>query len=491
MLCKPFTLALLGLVAANQAIAQSWDFGLVDKLSKSLQNSITPKALYRHLSAFQAAADAGGGTRVFGSPGNQQSLDYVTNLLKQTGQYDVKLEPFEHLDSRPGPTNNTLALLDDNTKFDLKFHFYSPAADVEGDLVILPDTFVEKDGKKLASTGCNLDGFSGTDVKGKIVLIRREVDREFPCPMQNKTLNAAQAGAAGVILYPTPSGSTRPSLYEKIPSAGLYQADVDPLLKKITASTVPVKARLHVDTVNKWSKTYNIHATSRRGDANNLLHVGAHIDSVAAGPGLNDNASGSVTILEVALRIAQYPIKNKIRFSWWNAEEFGLIGAKYYVANLSQKEKNRTKLYMNFDMTASPNYILGVHDGDNSSGQNSPAVVPKGCDVIEKVLTEYFNSINQTVVDYAFSGGSDYDPFLTAGIPSGGLATGASGLKSEAHQKIFGGVAGQPHDHCYHKACDTIDNVNQRALLLNTRALAHSAVRFALGDLSKLQQGRF
>ncbi|KAI8815904.1 uncharacterized protein EV422DRAFT_572380 [Fimicolochytrium jonesii] len=445
---------------------------VVSTLAKTFAKSITEKALYRHLTAFQAAANQGNGTRVFGTPGN-----------------DVQLQPFDHLYSIQGPTASTLTFIggNDTAPINLRWHFYSPSADItNASLVVLPDTFVQKDNVTLASTGCNLNDFRGTDVKGKIVLIRREADREFPCPMENKTRNAAESGAAAVLLYPAPPAVTKPSLFEKIPSASLRPAHVERVLTKINASSVPLKATLHVDSLNEWRKTFNIIATSRWGDAKNIIHVGSHIDSVAEGPGLNDNASGSSTILEVALRIARYPTRNKLRFSWWNAEEAGLIGAKYYVANLTPREKAATKLYLNFDMTGSPNFILGVHDGDNSSGGNNPSTIPAGSFAIETVFRDYAKSVNQTVIDYALSGGSDYDPFLRAGIPVGGLATGASGLKTEENAAIFGGTAGVAHDECYHEACDTIENVSLKAMTFCTKALAYAAVRFAYGDVFTL-----
>jgi Zn-dependent M28 family amino/carboxypeptidase len=98
-----------------------------------------------------------------------------------------------------------------------------------------------------------------------------------------------------------------------------------------------------------------------------VIHLGAHSDSVAAGPGINDNGSGSIGILEVAIQLAKFTINNAVRFSWWAAEEEGLLGSAAYVASLSQEELDKIRLYLNFDMIASPNFKYGIYDGDGSA----------------------------------------------------------------------------------------------------------------------------
>ena len=55
--------------------------------------------------------------------------------------------------------------------------------------------------------------------------------------------------------------------------------------------------------------------------------VGAHLDSVPEGPGINDNASGSAGILAIAEVLAGTETANALRFAWWGAEEFGLLGS--------------------------------------------------------------------------------------------------------------------------------------------------------------------
>ena len=72
------------------------------------------------------------------------------------------------------------------------------------------------------------------------------------------------------------------------------------------------------------------------GRADRTVLVGAHLDSVAEGPGINDNGSGWATILEVAEQMSELGIqtRNRVRFAFWGGEEDGLIGSSYYVVQL-------------------------------------------------------------------------------------------------------------------------------------------------------------
>ena len=93
-------------------------------------------------------------------------------------------------------------------------------------------------------------------------------------------------------------------------------------------------------------------------NTDNVVMAGAHLDSVDAGPGINDNGSGSAALLETALQMAKVKPVNTVRFAWWAAEEAGLLGSAAYVDGLSQAEKDKIALYMNYDMVGSPNGIL-------------------------------------------------------------------------------------------------------------------------------------
>jgi Zn-dependent M28 family amino/carboxypeptidase len=200
---------------------------------------------------------------------------------------------------------------------------------------------------------------------------------------------------------------------------------------------------------------------------------------VNAGPGIQDNGSGSAAILEVAEQMAKVKPRNKVRFAWWGAEESGLVGSTYYVNNLSAAEQAKIALYLNFDMIGSPNHVFFVYDGDDSDTVGA-GPGPEGSAQIEDVFERFYVDRNIPFKGTDFSGRSDYGPFIAVGIPSGGLFTGAEGIKSAEEAAIWGGTAGQQYDPCYHLACDTFANINLEALDVNSDAVAFSTLQYAM-----------
>ena len=224
---------------------------------------------------------------------------------------------------------------------------------------------------------------------------------------------------------------------------------------------------------------YNVIAELEGKNTDNVVMAGAHLDSVIEGPGINDNGSGSAALLETALLMANLNPENTLRFAWWAGEEQGLLGSADYVAGLSQAERDRIALYMNYDMVGSPNYIFMVYDADESTFE-APVVVPAGSEAIEDVYESYYTALGIPYDDTEFSGRSDYEAFILAGIPSSGLFTGAEVTEDRG----AGGDLGwhrlvRQFDPCYHEACDTIENVNAYALDVNSDLIAFAMLTFA------------
>jgi aminopeptidase S len=226
---------------------------------------------------------------------------------------------------------------------------------------------------------------------------------------------------------------------------------------------------------------YNLIADWPGGDTTDTLMIGAHLDSVAAGPGINDNGTGSAANLEVALAVARtgYQPDRHLRFGWWGAEELGLRGSTAYVNSLSAAQKANIGGYLNFDMVGSPNPGYFLYDGDNSDGTGS-GPGPAGSAEIEDTLEAYFTSIGVPTRGTDFDGRSDYGPFIAAGIPAGGIFTGAEGRKTAAQVTLWGGTAAA-FDPCYHRACDTITNINDTALNRNSDAIANAVWALSSG----------
>jgi Zn-dependent M28 family amino/carboxypeptidase len=223
----------------------------------------------------------------------------------------------------------------------------------------------------------------------------------------------------------------------------------------------------------------NVIAESKYGDPNNVVMAGAHLDSVIRGPGINDNGSGTAALRETALQRAKVRPENMLRFGVWGAEEAGLIGSTAYVADLSQAERDRIALYLNFDMVGSPNYTFGIYDGDDSDATGS-GPGPAGSAQIEKTFEAFYTMVGEPFKGTDFTGRSDYGPFIAIGIPAGGLFTGAEVPKTVEEAAIWGGTAGIPLDPCYHLACDTYDNVNLHALDVNADAIAFAILKYAM-----------
>jgi Zn-dependent M28 family amino/carboxypeptidase len=240
----------------------------------------------------------------------------------------------------------------------------------------------------------------------------------------------------------------------------------DALRTGVRSGPTGTRVMLTADVVAERRRTTNVVAESRSGDPRNVVVVGAHLDSVAAGPGINDNGSGSAVVLEVAERLSRLRSKNRLRFVWWGAEELGLLGSRHHVGRLSDLARRNIALYLNFDMVGSRNFERFVYDGDNSS--SGRVRFPPGSAAIERVFSRWFAARGRATRETAF-GGSDHLPFVQAGIPSGGLFTGADGRND----------GGRPHDPCYHRACDTISNVSWPVLRESLQVALHAITTFA------------
>ena len=228
----------------------------------------------------------------------------------------------------------------------------------------------------------------------------------------------------------------------------------------------------------KTVESFNILADTG-GSAGHTVVVGAHLDSVREGPGIDDNGSGVAAVLETArwMKEAGITPANRVRFAFWGGEEDGLYGSQHYVDELSAAEIGQTAANLNVDMVASPNGVRSVHDGDGTDfGHAGPA----GSKAIEDVFFRYFQENALPAETTPFDGGSDYDAFLSAGIPGGGLFTGDEKRKTQAQAQAYGGVAGKDLDPCYHEACDTIANTNPELLTEMSGALAYGTVAYAM-----------
>ncbi|CAM5303278.1 peptidase M28 [Streptomyces spiroverticillatus] len=205
------------------------------------------------------------------------------------------------------------------------------------------------------------------------------------------------------------------------------------------------------------------------GPEDQTIMFGAHLDGVSAGPGINDNASGSATLLENALVLAQKnPTMTKhVRFAWWTDEEQGLNGSKFYVNRLTTAQRAAIKGYYNFDMVGSTNAGYFINN------VNSTTAAP---------LKAYWASLNLAPEENVEGQGrSDDASFQAAGIPTSGYAAGASARKTAAQAQKWGGTANAAYDSCYHSACDTVNNINATVLDRSADGVAYGIWKTSVG----------
>ena len=447
-----------------------------------LLECVTLEGVREHQAAFQAIADANDdpfypGTRAAGTEGYANSVDYVAGLLKDAG-YEVTLDPVEFEFNFPAVLRQTAPVV---ATYETGVFSGSGSGTVEGQVIPVDINLV---GDRASTSGCQAADFAGIDWSGDadIALIQRG-----SCNFGTKARNAELAGAEAVIIFNQGNTPDREGLIVGDATSlddGTVVSHNIPVVGASFADGVALAApgsMAFVEVLPPETRTdFNVIAELPGTNEDNVVMAGAHLDSATAGPGIQDNGSGSAALLETALMMAKQTPENTLRFAWWAAEELGLIGSTDYVEGLPQAELDRIALYLNYDMVGSPNYIFMVYDADQSTFPAPEGVpIPEGSVAIEDLYESYYTLIGEPYDDTEFSGRSDYQAFIENDIPSGGLFTGAEEVKTEEQAAIWGGVAGEQFDPCYHEACDTFDNIDLHALEVNSDLIAFAQLTFA------------
>jgi Zn-dependent M28 family amino/carboxypeptidase len=433
-----------------------------------------------HQAALQQIADENGGNRFAGLAGHNESVDYVVDTLEAAG-WDVSLQEFDYTSYRElGPSAlqqvapNSINYVEGT---DFGVIDQSDPGDVTAQVTGVDLQF----GLGNTSTsGCEAADFAGFPA-GHIALLQRGV-----CTFELKAENAAAAGAVGIVIFNQGNTPDRmgipPVTLTANNTSGIPVLGTTYQLGDTLAHTPGLVMRVFANTERKVLPTANVLAERKGANDDNVVMAGAHLDSVLAGPGINDNGSGSAVLLEVAQQLAHVKLQNTVRLAWWTAEESGLVGSTNYVNSLSEAELGRIALYMNFDMVGSPNYIFMTQDADQSSFAG--AVIPDGSVAIEDLFESYYTKQHEPYDDAAFDGRSDYQAFILNDVPAGGLFTGAEVPKTAEQAGIWGGTVGSPFDPCYHSACDTFANNNNHALAVNADLIAFAVLTYAYSTKS-------
>ncbi len=513
---RPLATFLLCLAAALLAPASA---GAVSSTACDHRSNDSPEKLipciqtadlWAHMQNFQAIANANPGpdgkpSRNSGEPGYKASVDYVANLMKAAG-YNVTIQTY-HFDyfafvgvpqfSEVSPAAHDFTLVSEWNPG--RANGSATAAVQPAGGIVLPPTPTSS-----STSGCTAADFSGF-VAGRIALVQRG-----GCSFGVKVLNAQAAGATGVIIFnegnPGRTGVVNGSLVDAagnpiIPTIPVAFTSFDTGLnfdnqyqQAVNTGSAPPVAKLNIASIEKPNaEDYNVIADSYGGDPNSVLVVDAHLDAIF-GAGMLDNASGSATILDIAQMMKKVRPLHKLRFIWFGGEELGLLGSSYYVNNLSPVELSHIAYDLDADVTATPNYIIGILDpaAVDLFGRTVTTTFPSNVYAPSLVSrdqsSQYFTSIGRNH-EFFSPVGTDAFSFNAAGIPASGLLTGQDCCKSQAEVALFGGSLGNYEgvvpsfdggcvDNPF-RWCDNLSNNDPAVLTFMSQAFANTTVRMA------------
>jgi hypothetical protein len=511
----PFCVA-VGLLAPTSAgaITSAQCDAQVNDTPGKLLPCIQKTDLWNHMKNFQAIADAnpspadGMPSRNSGEPGYKASVDYVAGLMKDAG-YDVTIQryPFTYYAYKSPPALSEVSPTAHDYALSGEWNPGQSTGVATADLqpagsIINPPTSTPS-----SSSGCSAGDFSGF-VPGRIALIQRGT-----CTFGTKTLNAQAAGASGVIIFNEGNpgrtsvfaGSLQdaagnpiiPTIPVAFTSFAIGKDLLDQYQQAVQAGTGLPRMSLSIDAVvQPNADDYNVIAESKGGDKNHVLVVDAHLDAIY-GAGMLDNASGSATILDIAQKMKNVNPLNKLRFIWFGGEELGLLGSEYYVNNLTPTEASHIGYDLDADVTATPNYLIGILDpaGPDLFGRTVTSTFPnrvyKASTVSRDQSVDYFDSIGLKH-EFLSPVGTDAFNFNAVGIPASGLLTGQDCCKSQEEVNLFGGSVGNFEGNipsfdggCVDNPfvwCDNLRNNDPNVLTFMSKAFANTTVQMAFDN---------
>ncbi|BBX75127.1 M28 family peptidase [Mycobacterium shinjukuense] len=438
-------------------------------LGRSLAAKVTADAMLSHLRALQEIANANNGNRAAGTAGYDASVEYLVKALRGSG-FEVSTPQFERL-STASPGKPAVTIAGRSYPVDqASLLVRTPPGGLTGPVAA-----------PARPAGCSPGDYPSVLPSGAIAVVD-----DTRCSVVDKQDSALARGAAALIVVSepgtqgAPAGLFTPGYYHRLTvPVAVVGANGGAALARATG---PV--RLVLDAENVTITSRNVVAQTKTGAPNEVVVVGAHLDSPGNSPGINDGGSGVAAVLETALQLGPLPpVTNAVRFVFFGAEEDGLHGALDYVFGLNTDQLNDIALYLNFDMLGSPNAGFFTDDGDQSGPAGpgvAPADVPEGSAGIERTLAGYLNLAGKRPADMPLHTRADYHPFLVAGVPVGGLTTGASQTKTTVQARLWGGQAGVAFDPNYQSVRDTVANINREAL-----AIMGAGVAFAVGSYAE------
>lgn len=437
-------------------------------LGHGLAAQVTADRMFAHLRALQDIANANHGNRAAGTPGYDASVEYVAKTLRDSG-FKVSTPQFDRLYS-VSPGKPALTVAGRTYQVDqASLLVRTPPGGLTGQPV-----------RPAQSSGCAAGDYPTALPKGAIAVVD-----DARCSVVDKQNSAVAKGAAALIVLSSPNGNgAPPTLF----TPGYFKQLTVPVAvagatgaAALERDTAPIRLVLDAENVTMTSR--NVLAQTETGSPQDVVMVGADLDSARGGPGINDNATGVAAVLETARQLGPLaPVNNAVRFVFWGAEQDGPNGAMDYVFGMDRDQLNDIAMYLNFTMLGSPNAGFFTDDGDQS-GPPAAGIsfgdVPEGSAGIERTLDGYLNLAGKRPADMPLSTRADYHPFMVAGIPVGGLTAGSSQTKTAVQARLWGGQAGGAFDPNYQSPRDTVDAVNRQALAVLGPGVAYAVGTYA------------
>jgi hypothetical protein len=500
--------------ATAGAVSSNGCANRVNDTPEKLVPCIRTDDLWGYMTHFQAIADAnlgpdGHASRNSGEPGYKASVDYVAGLMRQAG-YNVKIQPytFDYFAYQGTPSMSEISPTAHDYALVSEWNPGRSTGSATADLQPAGGIVIPSPGG--STSGCVPSDFTGF-VAGRIALIQRGT-----CTFSLKIQNAQNAGAAGVIIFnegntPARTGvfsgslSSVPPIPVAFTSFSAGQALFNEYQSAVANGTALPRMSLSVQGIHDPNRQdWNVIAESKGGDPSHVLVVDAHLDAIY-GAGMLDNASGSATILDIAQTMRKAHPLNKLRFIWFGGEELGLLGSSFYVNSLSPTDLGHIFYDIDSDVTATPNYDIGILDPAAVDFFGRTASTPP-CSVAPPGVTcfpdsvygpsqisrdqsiAYFNSIGKNHILFSPVGTDAYN-FNVAGIPASGLLTGQDCCKTQEEVNLFGGSLGNYDGNipsfdggCVDNPfrwCDNLSNNDPNVLTFMSQALANTVVRMA------------
>ena len=469
--------------AAASAPAGSGIPAAEPSLAAALREAVDPDAILHDLQRLDDIARANEGNRAAGSRSEAEAAQYVADELRAAGfnveLQDVTLPWFNQDAPSVLEVEGLVNPLEDLRDF--KAMLLSPSGDVRGPIHALAFDPAAPPGDR-SGLGCNETDFVDVPA-GAIVLVR-----PGPCFRRDVVVNAQDAGAVAIVtVYPEFRRDTvlRPTL---IDPAGLgipaLATSNDVGLTLLEAAQRGASGHIVVETTVEDRTSVNVIAETVGGADDHVLIIGGHIDSAIDGPGINDDGSGTMTILEIGRQLAaaatgpqsQAGDGWKVRIAFWTGEEIGLLGSGAYVADLDSTGVGSIEAYLNFDMLGSSNGVREIYSGTQTTR-------PTESTAVTGLFSSAFDRVGLSWTLAEVGGGADHASFDSFLIPTGGLFSGASEIKTPEQAALFGGAAGSPRDACYHLACDTPANIDPVRLEEMARTAAWVVGALASGEV--------